>query len=1099
MLNLPPIFIAVAVFFAVINVQFASDTFFLYPRSEEVANPRLPAAPPVNEGGTGLSMAVETRFVYELGTFVGLDGSGSVEVLLRDNPRRSLKEALILEGDGLSVVLGFDAASDGRSPFLRVVRGDKIVEQMSLGEPWGESWKSVRVQWSEKDLSVTVDGREPVKLELPQLFSPAQVSLETWHVDELHLEGKGQFHLGWENGYAAKITPASTSNETQARVFGFDTYAVSDNPDQRDFPMLQILNSSEKSKEVQFDFHLRGEITGVDETWTQIVAAPGRAATMQPLTFPKPLASDVYHLAMRTRGLTGEIESEIHFFSVERRDEVPGPPKFGLHDSGNRTFGFWPDALKIDFAHTYAYWGYVVGPSWVRDFNGEYGIDPGTDSKEWSWNRKIDWLLGQNLTPYVSLQSEPLLPWMRERTYPLQKLKKYEWGERGGFPKLDLYRKFVRALAERYKDRIHYYEVENEPNAGGSNGIPPEDYVLIAQAVFEEVRGVDPEAKVFGICGTGNFVPWMAKVFEHGGAKFMDGVAIHTYVTPQLPEQANLPEKMAEVRALIESTGREMPIINSETGTYVAPRERVDEPIPAERLKELIDAGTPTVFLSRGWPNYALTEQVGSISIVRNAIYNFLGGVGRFVFFGWNPNWPRADWMAASPSGSGGGGFGLISVSKDGVRTPGWHTLAISVLTAQLEGALIEGAQPLNETGVRGGVFAKQNGGEVGVIWSSMGSRSILLETTTEEIELVSLFGQRHVFRSPMGDNGRALHSIQITEAPVYVHVKQPGMSLQPSPVRNLRQVNRADGGMALEFSLANRSVNPWKGRVEFTPPEGWKMEPLLVDFNLKPRERSKHSVGVTPPKNTTREIQFGEGSTTLPEGSAFSFPIALEAKPVVPLVTLPDVVNADTFNTLAMPGNRLRLFQPEQVMVGRPPQLTSIQEEQYWKGPAELSGEVKIGRNNTGLYVFIDVTDAYPSPPDPWPGVRGSAVELFFDFRAPNQGLGSGFGPGAYQVLLKPALKDGEKVEIWNAAANHGALEGTSATGGRTQEGYWIMFHIPWASVGRSASDTAPFGFDVGIDGPPAHGGDRKNQLMLFGTAGNNRDTSAYGLVIPR
>ncbi len=76
-----------------------------------------------------------------------------------------------------------------------------------------------------------------------------------------------------------------------------------------------------------------------------------------------------------------------------------------------------------------------------------------------------------------------------------------------------------------------------------SLGIPPDDYVQIAQAASEEIHAVDPSALVYGICGTGDFIPWMTKVFALGGPKVFDGVSVHTYVTPNTPENANLPRQ----------------------------------------------------------------------------------------------------------------------------------------------------------------------------------------------------------------------------------------------------------------------------------------------------------------------------------------------------------------------------------------------------------------------------------------------------------------------------------------------------------------------------------------------------------------------------
>ena len=93
---------------------------------------------------------------------------------------------------------------------------------------------------------------------------------------------------------------------------------------------------------------------------------------------------------MKTVGTDADGERRFHFFRAEPRGEKAGPGLFGLHDADVNLFGFWPDALPLRFAHKYLRWGYVVGPAWVRDWNGNHGLDPATPPGEWNWNEKID-------------------------------------------------------------------------------------------------------------------------------------------------------------------------------------------------------------------------------------------------------------------------------------------------------------------------------------------------------------------------------------------------------------------------------------------------------------------------------------------------------------------------------------------------------------------------------------------------------------------------------------------------------------------------------------------------------------------------------------
>lgn len=1088
-------------------------------------------------------MPIEAVFAYDLAPHLTFPANTfGLTVDLRDNSRRAAKDVLTLIDGDRKLVLRFARAADGRSPqlVLENFTPDPESGTISLGQPWGDVWTHLVLRWNQGQLICQIAGQPPVTLALSGGFAPKRLELATWHIDQLSLSAAaiGTLSLDWENGYAATLELAHSppSAMPAIRLHGFDTYAITTAPGKRDTPTLQFINPADTPRTISIDFNLRGEVgpaATAPVRWTQTLTAPPRSETLAPVTLPEALASDVYHLKIRTTGLADpspsgalavvELDTEKHFFHAARRSGEPaGTPKFGLHDANDNHFGSWPDALGIDFAHVYSYWGYIVGPAWVRDNNGDYGIDPATPPAEWNWNRRVDWLLGQNLTTYISLQSEPLLPWMRERTYPKQKLKKYEWGDRGGYPNLARYRQFVRALATRYQGRVLHYEVENEPNAGGDNGIPPADYVPIAQAVFEEVHAVDPSARVYGICGTGNFVPWMREVFKDGGARYMDAVSIHTYVTPQLPEAANLPQKLGEVRDIIAKSGHpNLPILNSETGTYVALREEVDRPIPDARLAELIRQGHPGLAVARGWPNYALSEREGALSIVRNATWNFLAGAERFTFFGWNLHWPAANWAEQAASGSGDGGFALISATKDGIRTPSRHTLAIGVLAAQLEGALHQQGRAIDNAGVLGAVFPKANGGEVAVLWSGMGKRSVLIETaatvTTPRAELVTLFGQTRYL------DGN-LHAIELGDEPVYLHTARPGIRVMSSPVINLRLETGEPGRTAVSFTLVNRDrAQSWADRVELPPQQGWRFEPASLAFNLAPGKRTQLAFTAIAPAapgaipDASQRSFVIDAVTRLADGTRFTFPVVLEARPTARLSPLPanfsQTSGEVSLAALAawQPANGdLRIDMPDQVAIGRPPRLTSIQEEQFWAGPAELSARARLGGDRDGLLVYIDVTDAHARHPRRWPDVRGSVVELFFDFRPPAQSTTTpAYGKGVYQVVLRPALQPGDTVEIWNASKQHGILEKTTAFGAPRAGGYRVAFRIPWTSTGlpldpATGGPTRAFGFDVAVDAPfpadahPSRADQRKSQIILFGSATNNVDTSGYGLVVP-
>ena len=445
----------------------------LFPDGRTVNNPRLPIVNPVEGGERGHFMDVSARFTYSFSPFLSFENGGKLDLWMRDTPQRLEKKVFWLKGEGSRVGVVIAPASEGRTVSLQMREGESVVDRMEVASSWGEDWRQLGFRWTDEQLSVLIDGAEQGSVEFKKGFSPQQIEFDCLYLDDISLEGEGSFSLDWENGYAAEVDPAENATAAVLRAFGFDSFVISLDPESREFPMMQVSKAGEQSAEATIQFQLKGERSGLTMDWSQSLSVGGSESAMEPIQFPKSLVSDVYHLKITEVGTESGFSDEKHFFYVEPREDLPGPSKFGLHDSNNRTFGSWPDPLGIDFAHAYSYWSYIVGPAWIRDYDGEYGLDPDTPAEEWAWNPRVDWHIGHGLKVYLSLQSEPFQDWMRAYEYPEQRMKEYPWGIRGGFPKMDLYRDFVHEAAKRYQGKVEYYEIENEPNAGGKNQIPP--------------------------------------------------------------------------------------------------------------------------------------------------------------------------------------------------------------------------------------------------------------------------------------------------------------------------------------------------------------------------------------------------------------------------------------------------------------------------------------------------------------------------------------------------------------------------------------------------------------------------------------------------
>jgi hypothetical protein len=1049
-------------------------------------NPRIPNIAPQPSTRPAWILPFETTFTYALDPVLRFPQGGQISLLVRDNGRREEKKLLTLQDGNLSFTVRVTAAAKGRDLQVLLTDGTKSLQALRLQRPATETWSRFDIRWDGNGLTVAQDGRAFALPAFPRPFQPHQLTLATWHVADLHLKGDGQLDLDWSAGYAGKAEAGGNATGILRRLLGFDTHVISTEPQRRECPTIQIINAGPQEQRQTLRFRLSNEIAGTSQSWQQTVVVPARGQVVQPVVFPTPLATDVYHLQVSSDSDTApEVR---HFMYVQRRNEPAGPGKFGLHDSGTKAFGFWPDALPVDLAHIYLTWAYVQGPPWIKDFVGSWGIDPALPPDQWNWNAKLDWLIGEGHRAYVCLGSTPFQDWQCGKRYPEGQMKQYGWGWRGGTPDDARYRRFLQAVTQRYRGKVWAYEIENEPNT--DHGLHADDYVAVARDVYEEVKQNDPPAQVFGICGTSLFVDWMRKTFVAGAGHYMDGVSWHTYVTPSTPEEANLGGLLADANKAIEATGRKMPVLNSETGTFVAPREEVDRAISDQRLAELIDKGVQPLVVPKGWPSRALSERAGAISMVTNAITNFLAGADRFVLFGWNPDWPTKDrWWNVPFDDSN---FGMFAVAKDGQRTPSLFTLSAGVLMCQLESADHHRATPVRDYQTRGALFPKTSG-SVAVLWSTLGRQTALVQTSQATLQLVSLFGQPSISRGQAYAANTFLHTVDVTEEPQYIHDSTTQLAILPTIIQSASVQPLPDGAIHLLLTIQNPFVSSWSGRL-IPRPTDWFSAPAEQSFSLQPHQCVQVTFDLTVKPGTPHGHYPLSFACTLPDGrpATVSADIA-----VAPTVTIPRIAAPASLAALrqSVPGTPLLLNRPEQVVAGRSPAMTSLQEKQYWSGADELSGHVKTACDGRSLYLLIDVRDAYASLPKSWPGVDGSAIELFLDTRPADKGLGSpSYSKQVWQLVIRPSLQAGQPTAIWKASSASPDLPGLRVDGGPSDVGhYWVAVQIPLADLGISSP--RPIGFDIGIDGAREETGGRKSQIMLFGTANNNRDASRFAL----
>jgi len=92
---------------------------------------------------------------------------------------------------------------------------------------------------------------------------------------------------------------------------------------------------------------------------------------------------------------------------------------------------------------------------------------------------------------------------------------------------LDGWRRYVTGMVTRYKGRVRYWEVWNEP-PNFTADVSPASYGAVVAAAYDAAKAVDPSVQI-GLAGKSNHVNWLAQSIDAGAAGKFDFVALHPY------------------------------------------------------------------------------------------------------------------------------------------------------------------------------------------------------------------------------------------------------------------------------------------------------------------------------------------------------------------------------------------------------------------------------------------------------------------------------------------------------------------------------------------------------------------------------------------
>jgi len=252
---------------------------------------------------------------------------------------------------------------------------------------------------------------------------------------------------------------------------------------------------------------------------------------------------------------------------------------------------------------------------------------------------------------------------------------------------LDAWSEYVRTTVSHFKDRIHHWEIWNEPWAANFFSGTPEELGEIIKRGYQAAKDVDPQSYIISansVAHSNASDTWTPAVLKSIGTEFFDALSVHDYNPALYGGKTSPPEAtVAKFSAMMREVGQPKPIWNTEGG-------------PGESL-------------SWYWADKESLPLVRQqmAHIVRFDVTQIAAGVPHFFYYSfYHPNEIQVK------------GFGALEQDRS-VRPV---LVASAVLASLVDGAKCHGRVELQE-GIEAYRFSQKDGSNVTVIWSADGKK----------------------------------------------------------------------------------------------------------------------------------------------------------------------------------------------------------------------------------------------------------------------------------------------------------------------------------------------------------------------------------------
>jgi hypothetical protein len=283
--------------------------------------------------------------------------------------------------------------------------------------------------------------------------------------------------------------------------------------------------------------------------------------------------------------------------------DVIAPDAFGMHFHGMANGRGWPDGVEFGYLRLWdarVLWRQLEPSKGVWDFEL---LDRYVDE---AGKRGVKVLLTLGQPPqWASLRPDAHSP--------------YGPGASSAPRSIDEWKNYITTLVERYKGRIHAYEVWNEVNV---RHFWVGDYSTLAKlemVTVEVVKKIDPSATVLSASIQGGAFRELEAYFKAGGGRYADAISYHFYAPTEEPEE--LQERIRMVRAIMIRYGfGEKKLWNTEFGWLIPNSDGGYGPKPKP--------------VTKNWVKTARLEAAGFV--VRAYLHALNGGIRHSFWYAWD-------------------------------------------------------------------------------------------------------------------------------------------------------------------------------------------------------------------------------------------------------------------------------------------------------------------------------------------------------------------------------------------------------------------------------------------------------------------------------